>query len=425
MLRILPLQITIDQDTAHFVLDLFHFCMGPIYSETEVVNIIESEMMNMNIEGAGADDFEACDSSKEEEEEQQQDQTETQKEEQLPEEEELQQPEGTAKINEELLSPHFGSTDEEPNQNSSNDFTFSEFSVSPLLVSVDYRAKRLDVQKLKAGELWELLNLLPLLEGLEVAFRRVRLKNVTLTEILPALLNHVQEDLNRSQILRCIAGVTPIRSLANIGQGVTDLVRHPLRQARRVDGRVSRGIVSGLTSFLRHLTVESINLTERVLVGTQTVMGHLDTIIDPEQAAQDQMEQQMYGRMVQQRFETDFASPGNDPEIDDEWQEVEQGTQGFYQPENTAEGLSLAAASLHRGIRRAGQALVSRPIMEYQRGATSTRVATSVVRGIPVCILRPAIGATEAITTTLRGVRNQVDHEHKQQIESKFKGPQV
>ena len=85
----------------------------------------------------------------------------------------------TVKINQDvvegLLSPHFAKSSqlEEPPACGSN-LTFSEFSVSPLLVSVDYRAKRLDVQALKRGELWELLNLLPLLEGLEVAFRRVR-----------------------------------------------------------------------------------------------------------------------------------------------------------------------------------------------------------------------------------------------------------
>merc|ERR1712194_301138 len=47
-------------------------------------------------------------------------------------------------------------------------------SVSGLLLVFDYRAKRLDLNALKSGDMWEVLNLLPFLEGLEVAFRSVK-----------------------------------------------------------------------------------------------------------------------------------------------------------------------------------------------------------------------------------------------------------
>lgn len=46
-------------------------------------------------------------------------------------------------------------------------------TLGSLLVSVDYKAKRLDVEALRRGELWQLVNLLPLLEGLQVHFRSV------------------------------------------------------------------------------------------------------------------------------------------------------------------------------------------------------------------------------------------------------------
>ena len=77
------------------------------------------------------------------------------------------------------------------------------------------------------------------------------------------------------------------------------------------------------------------------------------------------------------------------------------------------------------GIRRGAEAIVQRPMMELRRGAPAGRFVSEVVRGIPACIVRPTIGATEAITTTLRGVRNQVDRQHHQNVQNKFKGPQV
>ena len=51
---------------------------------------------------------------------------------------------------------------------------------------------------------------------------------------------------------------------------------------------------------------------------------------------------------------------------------------------------------------------------------------SSWAKGIPVAILRPVIGLTEATATTLRGVRNEIDNgEKRQEYLSKYKTPGV
>jgi hypothetical protein len=165
---------------------------------------------------------------------------------------------------------------------------FQKISISALLVSIDYRAKRLDVDALRRGELWELVNLLPLLEGLEVAFRSATISDVVgLAQACNQLVSSWSADLNRTQILRSLTGVTPIRSFANIGGGFANMVLEPLKQYRagKDSQQVSNAMLRGLVSFLKHVTVESIDLTERIFVGTQSALEYVNTCFSETQAS--------------------------------------------------------------------------------------------------------------------------------------------
>ena len=84
-------------------------------------------------------------------------------------------------------------------------------NLSALLLVMDYRAKRLDVDALQKGDLWELLNLLPLLEGLEIALQSVKLHALPAQIAMKMVIDTWARDINRSQILRSLAGITPIR----------------------------------------------------------------------------------------------------------------------------------------------------------------------------------------------------------------------
>ncbi|CAJ1337013.1 unnamed protein product [Effrenium voratum] len=191
------------------------------------------------------------------------------------------------------------------------------------------------------------------------------------------------------------------------------MVLEPLKQYRAGEDaeRVSRTMLRGLVSFLRHMTIESIDLTERVLVGAQATLEYANTRMGAEPKRQPRPEPSL---------DAHFEGPGTGSAGD--WLPVERGSANFLQPGGAAEGLQEAGSSFTQGLRTAGPFLV-RPLLEIQRGAPKEQVLRSVVSGIPMCVLRPALGATAAAATAIRGVRNSVDPSHRREMVRKYRGP--
>ena len=64
-----------------------------------------------------------------------------------------------------------------------------------------------------------------------------------------------------------------------------------------------------------------------------------------------------------------------------------------------------ACESMARGIQTANHKIVVIPYREYNRNGV-TGAVTSVIKGIPVLLVAPLTGATEAASYTLLGARN-------------------
>ncbi|RHY75331.1 hypothetical protein DYB30_010809, partial [Aphanomyces astaci] len=77
------------------------------------------------------------------------------------------------------------------------------------------------------------------------------------------------------------------------------------------------------------------------------------------------------------------------------------------QPANATEGWNQAYASMSRELHVVAKTIVAVPLLEYQRTGSHGYVK-SVIRAVPVAVLRPMIGATEAMSRALIGVRNAV-----------------
>lgn len=300
---------------------------------------------------------------------------------------------------------------------------FQEVKVGSLFVAMDYKAKRIDTEALKRGELWQLVNALPILEGLEVRFTKVV---VYQRRGLEKVLNEVAQcwgaDLDRTQVLRCLSGITPIRSIANISGGFAEMVLDPLKQylAGEDAEHVSRTMLRGVVSFLRHVTVESIDLTERVFVGAQAALEYANSRFTETPAFGSR-------RPSAVNLEADAggnfgASSSSSRGAGSEWLPVERGSANFMQPGGAAEGLQEAGSNLTQGLRNTGPILV-KPFVEIKQGAPKKQVLQSVVSGIPVCILRPAIGVTSAAVPAIRGVRNRLDPSHRREMVRKYRGP--
>ena len=98
---------------------------------------------------------------------------------------------------------------------------------------------------------------------------------------------------------------------------------------------------------------------------------------------------------------------------------VRRSTKGS-QPAGVLDGLAQGYDSLRRGVQEAVHTIVAVPRAQYHRHGVQGAVKAAL-RGVPVAVLRPMIGTTEAVARALLGVRNALDPDTKRDLDEKYK----
>ncbi|KAJ2821456.1 autophagy- protein 2, partial [Coemansia furcata] len=125
----------------------------------------------------------------------------------------------------------------------------------------------------------ELLNFFPL-EDAEMTLNTVKVRGVAgISKLVHELGRAWLPHLTQTQIPGVVSGMTPLRSLVNIGSGFADLVILPLEQYRK-DGRLVQGIKRGAQSFARTTALEAIQLGAKVAVNAQTLLEQAGDILN-------------------------------------------------------------------------------------------------------------------------------------------------
>ncbi|KAI9220136.1 ATG C terminal domain-containing protein [Blastocladiella britannica] len=93
------------------------------------------------------------------------------------------------------------------------------------------------------------------------------------------------------------------------------------------------------------------------------------------------------------------------------------------QPRDAKEGLSQAIRSLHRNVSAAAR-VVAVPMQAMERDG-ATGAVRAVLRAVPVAVLRPMMGATEAVGAALMGIRNDLDPMRRGEVLDKYKDAPV
>ncbi|KAJ1966306.1 autophagy- protein 2 [Dipsacomyces acuminosporus] len=309
----------------------------------------------------------------------------------------------------------------------------------------------------------ELLNLFPL-EDAEMTLRTVKVRGVAgisrlVRELASAWLPH----LTQTQIPGVVAGMTPIRSLVNIGSGVADLVILPLEQYRK-DGRLVQGIKRGAQSFARTTALEAIQLGAKVAVNAQTLLEQAGDILNVDVASGGDSGSAPHshdGRLesgsalsprglgdgshspigfpIDLADWPDFASVDGTEYGDGRGSSRSSSTRPrsfsaskyARQPENLSEGMRQAYMSLRSNMGDAVQTILAIPVVVQEgesggEGGGPGRAPVhgsvrAVVRAVPVAVLKPMIGATEAVSKTLLGLRNTMEPTRKVQLGDKYK----
>lgn len=267
---------------------------------------------------------------------------------------------------------------------------FQRVEINPVKVKLDFKPKRVDYGGLRSGRTTEFMNFF-VLDAADMVLRRVILYGVSGFDRLGQTLNDIwMPDVKRNQLPGILAGLSPVRSLVNVGGGVKDLVVIPMREYQK-DGRIFRSVQKGAFSFAKTTTKELVKLGAKLALGTQTVLQNTETLLAPRDP--------------------------NTNEEDDAEEDIRKKISLYAdQPLGVVQGLRGAYASLERDLVLAKDAIVAVPGEVIESGSAGG-AARAMLRQAPTVVLRPAIGVSKAIGQTLLGTGNSLDRQNLRRAE--------
>ncbi|XP_071501504.1 autophagy-related protein 2 homolog B-like [Diadema antillarum] len=255
---------------------------------------------------------------------------------------------------------------------------FRSFVFSPdVLIKLDYEGKHVDMEQ---GTLFGLLVGLGQLNHSELTLRRLHHRHGLLgvDRLLLYAFNEWAQDIKKSQLPRVLGGVGPMHSFVQLFQGMFDLLRLPVEQYKR-DGRIVRGIQRGANSFGTSTAMAVVELTNRFVKLLQVAAETAYDVVSPGPSVSNRAI--TYGPFGQQRLAR--------------------------QPADLREGMANAINVVREGLGDTATAIMQTAMEEHEHKGVSGAVG-GILRQIPPSVIRPLILATEATSSVLGGVRNQM-----------------
>jgi autophagy-related protein 2 len=247
------------------------------------------------------------------------------------------------------------------------------FRVKQWRVKVDYIPKTIDFSALREGSFVELVNLNPI-DGMVITLQQVNAENeIGFGAVFGSLFRSWVQDICATQLHKFLTHARPFEPFVSVGSGMADLVVLPY-EAFKNGENISRALRSGISSLAGTVAFETLTTTSRLT-----------------QFAANQMAQMVGGSSIQARAQLFAALPSRPLET----------------PRGVADVTGHALQSLTQGLQAANYKVVIVPYREFSRNGT-TGAAKSVLKGIPVLLLAPLTGATEALSYTLLGARNSL-----------------
>ncbi|KAF7363504.1 GP-PDE domain-containing protein [Mycena sanguinolenta] len=289
------------------------------------------------------------------------------------------------------------------------DIYFQLAEIFPVDLKLDYKPRRVDYRALREGRTIELMNFFHF-DGAEMTLR-----HITPSRRWPRLFDMLNDlwtpDVKATQLVDVISGVAPIRSVVNVGSGVADLVLLPIAQYKK-DGRIVRGVQKGTTAFFKSTAVEAIKLGARLATGTQVILEQAEDVLG------GQFKNPITAETMQPLPGADYGHYGQTGSDEDD--EEDLISKYAEQPIDLKEGVQSAYKSLQRNLHSAAQTILAVPMEVYERSGNEGPVR-SVIRAVPIAVLKPMIGASEAVSKTLLGLHNTLDPEVRHENEAKYK----
>ncbi|KAJ3562000.1 hypothetical protein NP233_g9845 [Leucocoprinus birnbaumii] len=229
--------------------------------------------------------------------------------------------------------------------------------IFPVDLKLDYKPRRVDYRALREGRTIELMNFFHF-DGAEMTLRHITLAGVTGWPRLFEMLNDLwTPDVKATQLVDVISGVSPIRSMVNVGSGVADLVLLPISQYKK-DGRIVRGMQKGATAFVKSTAIEAIKMGARLATGTQVILEQAENVLGV------QFSDSYMTESLQVPSFDDAGHLVHDLDDDDESDLISKYAE---QPTDIREGVQFAYQSLRRNLNSAAQTILAIPMEVYER----------------------------------------------------------
>lgn len=242
------------------------------------------------------------------------------------------------------------------------DIFFESFKVRPCKVKVDYQPENMDIHSFREGHYIELLNICPL-EEMILTFQPTEMKDLTgWGPVFSELLSRWLEDICSTQAHKFLTRASPFQPISNLGDPLFDLAMVIIIPEGNITAYF-RGVVSGTTIFAGKIAVEALSTAAKL---TRFAANQLNNKALP-------------------------SAPRRPKRA----------------PRHAGDAAIHAFESVARGFREANYKIVAIPLREYQNSGVRG-AAGSALRGVPIAVLCPIAGASEALSYTLLGLRNQL-----------------
>lgn len=256
---------------------------------------------------------------------------------------------------------------------------FTSFKVWPSKLKVDYTPDNMDVHALRDGSYAEILNLCPL-EDMVLTLQPVENHDLLgWGSVFSELSSRWIEDICATQLSKFVTRATPLQLISTLTEGVADLAMVVIVPAGSFTDYF-KNVVVGTTSFAGKVALETLSTSAKL---TKFAASQLNVRA--------------------------LASIGGAP------------SRPRSVPRHIGDSAGYSYESITRGLRLANDKVVVMPLKEYRQTGTSG-AAKSIVKGLPVAVLAPLSGASEALSYTLLGLRNQFQPDLRKEEEASLRG---
>lgn len=308
-----------------------------------------------------------------------------------------------------------------------------KLTTNSVKLKLDYKPKKVDYSGLRSGHASELMNFF-ILDGSNVTLKGVELYGINgFPELNTALKAIWTPDITSKQLPGVLEGFAPMKSLLALGSGVKALVSTPPDDFKE-DRRLGKGLKKGCNVFVRTTTGDFVRLGAKLASGTQTVLENAEQMLGGDGSNGRMYRSEEPALDMHHLLEEDQLVGGSNPQVKGHRPaalvlDPSQGDEGepkivsLYadQPLDIHKGLEEAYYSLEKHMHVVYDVVwkTKGEIRESKAGRAAA--AVSVAKVAPVAIIRPLIGATEAVAKALQGISNQFDKEQIDDINDKYK----